>query len=40
LVEWRDKTLLLINAAKKNKEEVEVDVLEKLKRFVEMYEAL
>lgn len=40
LVEWRDKTLLLINAAKKNKEEVEQDILMKLNSFVRMYEAL
>jgi len=40
LLEWRDKTLLLINAAKKNKEEVEQDILNKLNSFVRMYEAL
>ena len=40
LLEWRDKTLLLINAAKKNKEEVEEEILKKLDSFVRMYQAL
>lgn len=40
LGEWRDKTLLLINSAKKNKEELEKDILEKLGKFVEMYGSL
>jgi hypothetical protein len=40
LSEWRDKSLLLMNNAKKNMEDVKKEDLDKLKNFVDMYESL
>lgn len=40
LSEWRDKSLLLMNNAKKNKEDVKKEDLDKLKNFGDMYESL
>lgn len=40
LSEWRDKSLLLMNNAKKNKEDVKKEDLDKLQSFGELYESL